>query len=80
VTAEPGVPSSVVAALFFPDLSSSSLKTIILNGCVEMEKLGHDALPLSLESFNFTCGYTDTKMKSFSFRACAGDSAAERIV
>jgi hypothetical protein len=71
VTAEPGVPSSAVAALFFPDLSSSSLKTIILDGCVEMEKLDHDALPPSLESFSFTCGYTDTKTKSFSFRACA---------
>ncbi|XP_066371760.1 uncharacterized protein [Miscanthus floridulus] len=71
VTAEPGVPSSVVAALFFPDLSSSSIKTIILDGCAEMEKLGHDAVPPSLESFSFTCGYADTKMKSFSFRACA---------
>lgn len=64
-----GVSSSVVA--LFPDLSSSSLKTIILVGCDEMKKLGHDVLPPSLESFSFTCSRTDPKIKSFSFRGCA---------
>ncbi|XP_066364767.1 uncharacterized protein [Miscanthus floridulus] len=39
----------------FPDLSSwHILKTIVLDGCGDLEIIGSDALPLSLESFSLT--------------------------
>ncbi|TVU00957.1 hypothetical protein EJB05_53614, partial [Eragrostis curvula] len=66
------VPSAV--AVCFPDLSSSSLKTIIVdNNWIYIEdNIGHDVLPPSLESFSFTCDYADsTNIMIVSFRACA---------
>ncbi|CAL5002035.1 unnamed protein product [Urochloa decumbens] len=55
----------------FPDLSSwSILKTVILDGCGELEEIGRNTLPPSLESFSFTSDIS-TKIKSISFRGCA---------
>ncbi|KAF8772853.1 hypothetical protein HU200_005240 [Digitaria exilis] len=54
----------------FPNLSSwHVLKTVILDGCFELEESGCNALPLSLESFSFTSN-VPTKIKSISFRGC----------
>ncbi|KAL6647879.1 hypothetical protein ACP70R_015316 [Stipagrostis hirtigluma subsp. patula] len=61
-------PASPLVA--FPDLSSSSnLKTIVLDGCVELEKVGLNVLPQQLESFSFTSN-VNTKIKSMCFRGC----------
>ncbi|CAO2175348.1 unnamed protein product [Urochloa humidicola] len=55
----------------FPDLSSwYNLKTIILDGCSELEEIGCNTLPPSLESLSFTSDLA-TKIKSMSFRGCA---------
>ncbi|CAL5012576.1 unnamed protein product [Urochloa decumbens] len=55
----------------FPDLSSwCFLKTVILDGCGELEEIGRNTLPPSLESFSFTSDIS-TKIKSISFRGCA---------
>ncbi|CAL4998833.1 unnamed protein product [Urochloa decumbens] len=55
----------------FPDLSSwCILKTVILDGCGELEEIGRNTLPPSLESFSFTSDIS-TKIKSISFRGCA---------
>ncbi|KAG0516312.1 hypothetical protein BDA96_10G351200 [Sorghum bicolor] len=55
----------------FPDLSSwHNLKTVALDGCGDLEIIGSDALPLSLEIFSLT-GNDTTKIKSISFRGCA---------
>nr|TKW10347.1 hypothetical protein SEVIR_6G158275v2 [Setaria viridis] len=54
----------------FPDLSSwEILKTVILDGCCELEEIGYNTLAPSLESFSFTSN-TATKIKSISFRGC----------
>ncbi|KAL6650309.1 hypothetical protein ACP70R_009234 [Stipagrostis hirtigluma subsp. patula] len=54
----------------FPDLSRSRiLKTLVLDGCVELEELGLNVLPPSLESFSFT-SKVNTKIKSISFQGC----------
>ena len=46
------VSPAVVASSFFPDLSSRHiLKTVILDGCSNLEQIDCNALPLSLESF-----------------------------
>jgi hypothetical protein len=55
----------------FPELSSwEILKTVILDGCCELEEIGYNTLPPSLESFSFTSNVA-TKIKSISFRGCA---------
>ncbi|KAL5216230.1 hypothetical protein ABZP36_007631 [Zizania latifolia] len=56
----------------FPDLSSwSILKTVILDGCVELERLGPHVLPPSLESFSFsTNNNVEAKIRSISFQGC----------
>ncbi|TVT98125.1 hypothetical protein EJB05_56587, partial [Eragrostis curvula] len=54
----------------FPDLSSSIiLKKVVLDGCVELEELGFNVLPPSLESFSFTSN-VNTNIKSMCFRGC----------
>lgn len=53
----------------FPDLSTSSIKTIALDGCVELEKLAHNFLPLLLESFIFVSNVA-AKIKIISFQGC----------
>ncbi|KAL6841073.1 hypothetical protein ACP4OV_029042 [Aristida adscensionis] len=61
-------PTSPLVA--FPDLSSSAiLKKVVLDGCVELEELGLNALPPSLESFSFT-NNDNTKIKRMCFRGC----------
>ncbi|CAL5006141.1 unnamed protein product [Urochloa decumbens] len=55
----------------FPDLSSwYILKTVILDCCGELEEIGCNTLPTSLESFSFTSDLA-TKIKSISFQGCA---------
>nr|CAB3482995.1 unnamed protein product [Digitaria exilis] len=54
----------------FPNLSSwHILKTVILDGCVQLEEIRCTTLPPSLESFSFTSN-VPTKIKSISFRGC----------
>uniref|UniRef100_A0A0D9W1U7 NB-ARC domain-containing protein n=1 Tax=Leersia perrieri TaxID=77586 RepID=A0A0D9W1U7_9ORYZ len=68
--------SQVLAAALFPDLSSSGiLKTIILDGCVELEEIGPDNLPPLLESCSFSSNNNDnvdvsSTIESISFRGC----------
>jgi hypothetical protein len=63
----------VVASSFFLDLSSwDILKTVILDGCSDLELIDCNALPLSLESFTWISSVTaSNKIKSISFRGCA---------
>ncbi|KAL5198644.1 hypothetical protein ABZP36_002156 [Zizania latifolia] len=60
------------SSVSFPDLSSwSNLKTVILDGCDELERLGPHVLPPSLESFSFsTSNDGRAKIRSISFRGC----------
>ncbi|CAL4980130.1 unnamed protein product [Urochloa decumbens] len=61
----------VVAALSFPDLSSwHILKTVVLDGCGDLELIAYNSMPLSLESFTLISN-VDTKIKIISFRGCA---------
>ncbi|KAL6841067.1 hypothetical protein ACP4OV_029036 [Aristida adscensionis] len=61
-------PASPLVA--FPDLSSSAiLKKVVLDGCVELEELGPNALPPSLESFSFTSNVS-SNIKRMCFRGC----------
>ncbi|KAL6841069.1 hypothetical protein ACP4OV_029038 [Aristida adscensionis] len=61
-------PASPLVA--FPDLSSSIiLKKVVLDGLVELEELGLNALPPSLESFSFTSN-VNTNIKRMCFRGC----------
>ncbi|CAL5006140.1 unnamed protein product [Urochloa decumbens] len=56
----------------FPDLSSwHILKTVILDGCGELEEIGCNTLSPSLESFSFTTSNVTTKIKRISFRGCS---------
>uniref|UniRef100_A0A0E0KNP2 Disease resistance protein At4g27190-like leucine-rich repeats domain-containing protein n=1 Tax=Oryza punctata TaxID=4537 RepID=A0A0E0KNP2_ORYPU len=55
------------ALVEFPDLSTSSLKTVSLDGCVELEQLDRNVLPLLLESFSFISNVA-AKIKIISFR------------
>lgn len=56
----------------FPDISSwHFLKSIILDGCGELEEIGYNALPPSLESFSFTNNIAATRIKSICFSRCA---------
>jgi len=58
--------SPVVAS--FPDLSSwHILKTIVLDGCGDLEQVGCNALPLSLESFSLISN-VPSKVKKISFQ------------
>uniref|UniRef100_A0A0E0DC09 Disease resistance protein At4g27190-like leucine-rich repeats domain-containing protein n=1 Tax=Oryza meridionalis TaxID=40149 RepID=A0A0E0DC09_9ORYZ len=57
------------ALVEFPDLSTSSLKTISLDGCVELEQLDHNVLPLLLESFSFISNVA-AKIRIISFQGC----------
>ncbi|XP_066375298.1 uncharacterized protein [Miscanthus floridulus] len=64
-------PPPVVAALSFPDLSSwHILKTVVLDGCGDLELIAYNSMPLSLESFTLISNVA-TKIKSISFRGCA---------
>ncbi|CAO2191488.1 unnamed protein product [Urochloa humidicola] len=59
------------ASLSFPDLSNwNNLKTLILDGCDELEEIGCNTLPPSLDSFSFTTEFTTTGIHSMSFRGC----------
>ncbi|KAF0894113.1 hypothetical protein E2562_034681 [Oryza meyeriana var. granulata] len=66
----------VATALIFPNLSSCTmLKTIILDGCFELKRIGPDVLPPSLESFSFSSSINDqgqvsAKIESISFQGC----------
>uniref|UniRef100_I1PIK3 NB-ARC domain-containing protein n=1 Tax=Oryza glaberrima TaxID=4538 RepID=I1PIK3_ORYGL len=66
-----------VAATLFPNLSSCKIvKTIILDGCFELTRIGPHDLPPSLESFSFSSNSNDNdvdvtaKIESISFRGC----------
>jgi len=63
----------VVASSFFPDLSSwHILKTVILDGCSNLEQIDCNALPLSLESFTLISSVTaSSKIKRICFQGCA---------
>jgi len=51
-----------------PDLSNwHILKTIILDGCGELEEIECNTLPPSLESFSFTNNIVATRIKKISF-------------
>lgn len=61
-------------------LQAKSLRTVILDGCVELKEVGPDVLPPSLESFSFFVGRTPTegrgrggegaKVHTISLRCC----------
>ncbi|XP_040378892.1 uncharacterized protein LOC102720701 isoform X1 [Oryza brachyantha] len=66
------------AILIFPNLSSwrLTLSTIILEGCVELKRIGPHVLPPSLESFSFSSSSNDNaqvsaNIESISFQGCA---------
>uniref|UniRef100_A0A0A9DQ55 Disease resistance protein At4g27190-like leucine-rich repeats domain-containing protein n=1 Tax=Arundo donax TaxID=35708 RepID=A0A0A9DQ55_ARUDO len=71
VTAEPADINQAPLVVAFADLSSwSILKTVILDGCVELEQIGPNVLPPLIESFSFFSNVA-SKIKSMSFQGCA---------
>ncbi|XP_048553925.1 uncharacterized protein LOC125534924 [Triticum urartu] len=62
-----------------PSLSkATSLKTLVLDGCVGLEHLGPEALPPSLESFSLDVGVVEDHSKEAQIR-CISMAGCERL-